>query len=173
MMTIMRTKVIVAGPRYYSALPPPLRAFREYAGPRWRSATPGGEVSLLLRIAWVKYLKEVKFVEEVCFDWMSRILIDTGNHMEVVSGMAPGVDTTAYEWAARHRIVRTPFPADWDTYGKSAGMRRNKEMGDYADELLAIWDGKSKGTGNMIAYMKSLGKPVQITYIPGTESNGK
>ena len=31
-------------------------------------------------------------------------------------------------------------------------------MGDYADYLIAFWDGKSKGTLDMINYMQQLGK---------------
>lgn len=31
-------------------------------------------------------------------------------------------------------------------------------MGDYADYLIAFWDGKSSGTKDMINYMQQLGK---------------
>jgi len=39
---------------------------------------------------------------------------------------------------------------------------RNREMAKYADCLLAIWDGISTGTGNMIYEMRALGKPVKV-----------
>ena len=42
------------------------------------------------------------------------------------------------------------FPADWKTFGKSAGYIRNQEMAENADALVAFWDGKSRGTANMI-----------------------
>lgn len=42
------------------------------------------------------------------------------------------------------------FRADWDTHGKSAGYKRNSQMADHADMLIAFWDGKSKGTKHMI-----------------------
>lgn len=35
-------------------------------------------------------------------------------------------------------------------------------MGDYADELIAFWDGKSTGTKDMIEYMQKLKKPVEV-----------
>jgi hypothetical protein len=69
---------------------------------------------------------------------------------EVISGTAKGVDTLGEEWASLNNIPITRFPADWKTYGKSAGYIRNEEMAKYADALIAIWDGKSKGTRHMV-----------------------
>jgi len=82
---------------------------------------------------------------------------------EVISGGARGIDQAGEEWAywSGERPVKK-FPADWDKHGKSAGYIRNKEMAEYADELLAIWDGHSKGTLNMITEMQKLDKPVHI-----------
>ena len=45
--------------------------------------------------------------------------------------------------------------ADWQKYGKRAGPIRNKEMADYADTLIAFWDGQSRGTKNMIETARS------------------
>lgn len=46
------------------------------------------------------------------------------------------------------------FPADWDKYGRAAGPIRNKQMLEYILEenpiVAAFWDGKSRGTKNMI-----------------------
>lgn len=70
---------------------------------------------------------------------------------EVVCGGARGVDQLGYEWAHHgNNIPVKLFPANWDKYGKGAGYRRNIEMAKYADALIAIWDGKSKGTKHMI-----------------------
>lgn len=80
---------------------------------------------------------------------------------EVVSGMAKGVDWLGVLWAVDNKIPVKPFKPDWSN-GKKAGILRNTQMGDYADALLAIWDGESKGTKHMIEYMKSLNKPVYI-----------
>lgn len=54
------------------------------------------------------------------------------------------------------------YPADWERYGRSAGMIRNREMINAADEVLALWDGKSKGTGQAIALSKRRGIPVYL-----------
>lgn len=84
---------------------------------------------------------------------------------EVVSGAARGVDRLGEEWAAIHNIPVKQFPANWDLYGKRAGFLRNAEMAAYADALIAIWDGKSRGTLNMITNMVEGNKPVYV-YCP-------
>ena len=69
---------------------------------------------------------------------------------EIVSGAARGVDQLGEEYAKKRNIPIKKMPADWDKFGKSAGYRRNAEMALYADALVAIWDGKRKGTKHMI-----------------------
>lgn len=64
--------------------------------------------------------------------------------------MAPGVDTLAIQYAQENNLPLKEFHADWKTHGRSAGPRRNREMANYADALIAIWDGESRGTKNMI-----------------------
>lgn len=82
--------------------------------------------------------------------------------ISIVTGMAKGADSLGYYFAIKNNVVAYKFPANWNQYGKSAGMIRNKQMGDFADGLLAFWDGKSRGTKQMIEYMLSLHKPVDI-----------
>jgi hypothetical protein len=72
----------------------------------------------------------------------------------IISGTARGTDKLGERWAKEHNIPVEKYPADWDTYGKSAGYRRNAEMANAADALLALWDGKSKGTKHMIDLAK-------------------
>lgn len=70
---------------------------------------------------------------------------------EVVSGTCYGVDKSGEDWAKWSLIPIRKFPADWERYGKSAGYKRNEQMARYADALIAIWDGNSKGTEHMIS----------------------
>ena len=79
---------------------------------------------------------------ESCF-WKNSITT-------VISGTANGPDKHGEQWAKDHWIPIEKFPADWNHYGKSAGMIRNKQMAKNADALIAVWDGISKGTFNMI-----------------------
>jgi hypothetical protein len=81
----------------------------------------------------------------------------------IVEGGAAGADAHAREWAAMKMVRNISYPADWEKHGKAAGMIRNREMAhDGADVCLAFWDGKSKGTGNMIATAVANGIPVRI-----------
>ena len=73
---------------------------------------------------------------------------------EVVSGTARGVDKLGEHWASLYEIPIKTFPAEWDTFGKPAGFVRNVKMAEYADALIAIWDGKSRGTKHMIDQAK-------------------
>ena len=82
--------------------------------------------------------------------------------VSIVTGMARGADMLAHEFALAFNVKRYEFPADWNQYGKRAGFIRNKQMGDFADGLLAFWDGQSRGTKQMIEYMQSLKKPTYI-----------
>lgn len=81
---------------------------------------------------------------------------------EVVSGGARGVDNLGARWAVKNRIHVKVFLPDWDHLGKKAGMVRNHQMAHYAEALIAIWNGYSPGTGNMIETMQKLGKAVHI-----------
>ena len=81
---------------------------------------------------------------------------------ELVHGNAEGVDRIAQRWAEGKEIPIKIFPAQWRKHDRAAGPIRNIEMAKYADCLIAIYDGKSKGTMHMIQTMNKLGKPVQI-----------
>jgi hypothetical protein len=74
----------------------------------------------------------------------------------IVTGMASGVDSAAYYWARNKGKIIDAHPADWQTYGKSAGIRRNRVMAENADGLLLVWDGTSKGSANMLRNARSL-----------------
>jgi len=87
---------------------------------------------------------------------------------EVVSGGAPGVDTSAEQWAERHGIPVTRFPADWKRYGRRAGPIRNQAMAEYGEALVAVWDGKSRGTKNMIRLARKHGLRVFVYLVGDT-----
>lgn len=78
---------------------------------------------------------------------------------EVVCGGAKGVDESGAAWALRNGTVVHDMPAKWDKHGKAAGPIRNKAMAKYADCLLLIWDGESRGSANMRYEMIAAGKP--------------
>ena len=86
----------------------------------------------------------------------------TSQITEIVSGCAKGVDASGDQWAQINSIPVKRFPANWDKYGKLSGQMRNYEMAEYADALVAVWDGESRGTAHMIQVMRNLNKSVFI-----------
>lgn len=64
---------------------------------------------------------------------------------EIVSGGATGPDSYAEAWALLHLIPVKVFKPDWSV-GKKGAAIRNLKIVDYCDQLIAFWDGKSKGT---------------------------
>ena len=81
---------------------------------------------------------------------------------EIVSGGAKGIDACAKEYANSNGIKLTEFLPEYERYGRGAPFRRNMQIIDYADEVLAFWDGQSRGTKFVIEHCKAQGKPVQI-----------
>lgn len=101
---------------------------------------------------------------------------------EVVCGEAKGADALGKKWAIAHSIPVESFWPDWgdpDDPDTEAGHRRNEEMACYAAEpikvlgkrsqgaLLALWDGHSSGTRDMIARAKAHGLVLYIAYMGG------
>lgn len=80
----------------------------------------------------------------------------------VISGDASGADKLGAEWADFHGLEVRHMPADWDQHGRAAGPIRNAKMAEIGDVLLAFWDGKSKGTKNMIENALRKGLEVHV-----------
>lgn len=96
----------------------------------------------------------------------SHYLTESGwRFTEIVSGAACGADSLAAEFARINGIKLTEFLPDWDKFGKSAGFKRNVQIVDYADEVLAFQVDNSKGTGHSIELAKRQGKPVKVIQI--------
>lgn len=85
-----------------------------------------------------------------------------GSGVIIVSGAATGADKLGEYYALIHDLRVRRFLAAWDSFGNAAGPIRNAEMADYADVLLAFWDGKSRGTKSMIAEAEQRGLDVRI-----------
>ena len=81
--------------------------------------------------------------------------------VEVIHGAAKGIDSAAGRYFSGWMKVTT-MPADWAKHGKAAGPIRNRQMAEQADALLAIWDGKSRGTRDMIEAARGLGLRVYV-----------
>ena len=80
----------------------------------------------------------------------------------IVSGGAKGADKAGEQYAKDCDFDLEIYPADWKKHGKSAGFRRNEQMAEVADGLIAFWDGKSHGTEHMIKIAEEKGIEVTV-----------
>jgi hypothetical protein len=106
-------------------------------------------------IAGSRSITDYEFVKEVIKAAGYRIT-------RVVCGMAAGVDLLGKRWAEENNIPVDKFPAKWSLYGKSAGYKRNVEMAENADALIAIRLNNSPGTGHMVNIAKEKGLGVYL-----------
>lgn len=91
---------------------------------------------------------------------------------EIVSGNARGADRLGEKYSTEYGLNLTLYPANWKKYGNAAGPIRNRAMAEYADALIAVWDGNSKGTENMIDCMHKLKKPVYVILYDAETAKG-
>jgi hypothetical protein len=77
---------------------------------------------------------------------------------EIISGTAKGADRIGETVAALNEIKVTQFRPDWEMYGKRAGFIRNKEMVEYCDKAIVLWDGASKGAAHTLSLLEKSGK---------------
>lgn len=104
-----------------------------------------------LIIAGSRSFKNYKLAKEIIANMTSQ----KQNDLIIVSGNANGADKIGERYAEEFNIPLEVYPANWEKYGKKAGILRNHEMAKVSDGLLAFWDGKSPGTWDMITTMSS------------------
>ena len=102
-------------------------------------------------------------------DTLDQFLSECGDDIEIISGHAAGPDQLGERYAKEHSLKCTVFPAEWKKYGRAAGPIRNAQMLSYALEaepaVIVFWDGKSRGTSDMINKAKRKGAEVRIIAI--------
>lgn len=108
-------------------------------------------------IAGGRDFKNYELLKQKCDYFINNI-----DNIEIVCGMAKGADLLGKKYAQEKGFKIKEFPANWNSYGNSAGVIRNKEMADYSDSLIAFWDGKSSGTKNMIETARKLNLKIRI-----------
>ena len=93
---------------------------------------------------------------------MDRLTINLKYRIVVISGHALGVDRLGEKWAWESGLDRIVFHPDYTTYGDKAPLVRNTEMVNEANALVAFWDGRSKGTQDVLAKARKKGLKIRI-----------
>lgn len=85
---------------------------------------------------------------------------------EIISGGANGADSLAEKYAKLHGIPTKIFKPDYKTLGKFAPLERNKAIILACDQVIAFWDGKSRGTAHALAFAEKESKTVWVVTFP-------
>lgn len=85
----------------------------------------------------------------------------------IISGGCAGADTMAKRYANEHGIPFTEYLPRFKTdprtpYHPRWYLKRNEDIVDNCEKLVAFWDGMSKGTGYTVKYAQKQGKDVAI-----------
>jgi predicted Rossmann fold nucleotide-binding protein DprA/Smf involved in DNA uptake len=81
---------------------------------------------------------------------------------EIISGGAKGADSLAERYAIENNIPLTKYLPEWNKFGKRAGIIRNEYIVKDSDQIIAVWDGVSKGTKNTIQTTAKHGKSIYV-----------
>lgn len=83
----------------------------------------------------------------------------------LLTGGAIGVDSLAIAYAEKHSIKHIEILPNYSKYNRAAPVIRDEEMVKMCDRVVAIWDGKSKGTKHTIDFAKKYEKPIDVYII--------
>jgi hypothetical protein len=97
--------------------------------------------------------KDQETVNEVMDDVVKHINPDD---ITVISGHARGADQLGEAWAKSRDLSLDLYPAKWETYGKSAGPKRNIEMLNTGPDLVVAFPG-GNGTAHTVRNAKERG----------------
>lgn len=104
-------------------------------------------------IAGSRGFSNYKLLKEKCNEYLREKRKEY--NIIIISGGARGADMLGEKYAQDEGFSLEVFPANWNKFGKSAGFKRNEQMAEVADALIAFWDGKSHGTKHMIEIMEN------------------
>lgn len=105
------------------------------------------------------YTKAEKFIDNCIINIRKKY------ELIFISGGCRGADLLGEKYALKNGFNIERYPAKWDKYGLKAGPLRNEEMAKVCDFVICFWDGKSRGTENMINLAEKYNKPLKIKYI--------
>lgn len=98
-----------------------------------------------------KHEAGLRFLDELAESWPKFEEDEYGNWLPdvtVISGGAKGADNLGEDWATINMTRLEVFKADWNTYGKKAGILRNQDMLDSGVDVAVQFPG-GRGTADM------------------------
>ena len=114
------------------------------------------------------------------YDLLEKIL-DKEQISSLVSGGARGADSLAVRYARRRGILFREFLANWNDishpdalvryhpdgkpYDARAGMRRNMDIVQAADKVIAFWDARVENSGTFDAMQKAKALNKKLTIV--------
>ncbi len=110
------------------------------------------------------FFKDYELLKKTLDKYLERLM---EYPIEIVSGTAKGADQLAEQYAMEELNATLGdglrrFPPLWHIHGKAAGPIRNSEMASYATHCVAFYNGRSKGTLDMINKAKAAGLEVMV-----------
>ena len=81
---------------------------------------------------------------------------------EIIAGGSSGVDKLAEQYAEQRGLQFTLYRPNWALHKRGAGHRRNEDMVNACDVLVALWDGESRGTKHAIEFAQKKGKRTYV-----------
>lgn len=115
-------------------------------------------------IAGGREFNDYQLLKEKCDNILATMVKSC--QIVILSGTAKGADKLGEQYAQEKGYTVEQYPADWNSHGKKAGIIRNAQMANSAQALIAFWDGKSRGTKNMIEVASSKGLAVRVVNYP-------
>lgn len=111
-------------------------------------------------IAGTRHFNDYKMLSAYC----DKVLSNKAQTHEIIvlSGHCYGTDLLGERYARERKYSCEIYAAEWSKFGLSAGHRRNRQMAEVADALIAFWDGESRGTKGMIEIAEGKGLMIRV-----------
>lgn len=102
------------------------------------------------------------------YSWLDSVSLLYGRDIVLIHGGARGLDTIADSWAKARQQIHVCLPAQWDKYGKKAGMKRNAEMAALSGAHVVVAFRGGRGTMGMLSLVSSM-DPQPVLILPDGE----
>ena len=102
-------------------------------------------MSLTIAVAGGRDFKDYKLLKRTLDEIYNKMKIKC-----IITGGVRGADKLAAKYSLEKGIPLIEKIPDWKKYGKNAGLIRNGDIIRDVDRVVCFWDGKSKGTKNVI-----------------------